>query len=190
MSNVVVFDTITGDVKYAGQIRDSDIELQELGANQSLVILDEPFDPITQTFDHETGEISPLVISDEQQIAAAKVELLGRAAAQFTLLVGKGFEFNGANYQIDDYSRGNMTAIATRGGIAPATWPGDGYPWIATDNTVTLFATPADFITFGVAVSDYYGSLVFALRSIKDAVLALPDLAACAAFDVKQGWPA
>jgi hypothetical protein len=144
---------------------------------------------------------SPVVLvavvqTDEEITAAAFVDAKNAVAqacdGQFKARLSAGYTFGGVRYQIDDASRANMTGAAVIASLAlsgSGAWPEGGYPWIAADNSIHLFAAPADFIAFGQAVAAYYAALVLNARGLKNSISSLTDTAACAAFDVTQGWP-
>jgi len=137
---------------------------------------------------HLTGGGSETV--DTRDIEDARADAISRLAFEFVARVDAGRNYGGANYQVDDVSRANISgasAMALAVQASDGAWP-EGFYWIASDNSHTAMSA-ADMIAFGMDVGAYYTALVVSNRALKDLIAALLTNEACDAFVVTEGWP-
>lgn len=190
-SDFVIYD-VSGNILRTGRCSEGALDFQPLKAGESLIVGAGSW--TTHKVDLSGQE--PVIVSKTVNEMAPSLDdlksaLVQKVLAEFDRRVAAGFTYINVLYQITDYSRSNMTAAAVLATLALAgqfTWPVNGYPWIASDNSIQTF-TAAGFVAFGAAVAAYYAAMVFNSRSLKDSIVALADATACASFDVTQGWP-
>jgi len=129
-------------------------------------------------------------VVDTRDLEEARVEAIVRLGFKFADLVSQGRNYAGANYQIDDASRANVSgasAMALAVQASDGSWP-DGFAWIASDNSRTPLSA-SQMITFGLDIGAYYTALIVNNRALKDQIALLESNEACDAFDMTEGWP-
>jgi hypothetical protein len=113
--------------------------------------------------------------------------------AAYEARVAAGLDHAGHAWQIDEQSRANIAGLAARAGfkllgLPGITWPDDGQPYRAIDNTWAAFS-PADFLALAQAVADLYTAIRVRYAALKDTAAAAADAPAIAAIDPATGWP-
>lgn len=99
-----------------------------------------------------------------------------------------------APVQIDDASRANVIGAALQAsiikgnGTITATWPGT-YTWRLADNTAYSIPSAPAMILFAIKVAGAYLALRTVAWGHKDAINALTDPNAVAAYDITVNWP-
>lgn len=131
------------------------------------------------------GTPDPVDLSDLKSAKKMEIE------AAFAAAVAAGMPYGGKVLQIDDASRQNIAAVATRAigvvqSIAGMTWPA-GFAWRMADNSY-LTISAATFLAMGQAAADRYTALILHRGVLKDAVAAAADAAAIDVIDPTAGW--
>lgn len=74
--------------------------------------------------------------------------------------------------------------VAVLAGVVP-----NPRPWTPRGATTPIMVSNAELITIGATIMARIDALVQAYLTHKAAILALPDAAAVAAYDIESGWP-
>jgi len=129
-------------------------------------------------------------IWDEDAHKAARLQ---EVEQEFLNRLDAPFPYDSKNWQVDKKSQ---DSIAKRSIYAKVSNDDPtNYPWISelqtwrdADNVDQTFATPADYMNLGKAVTEHVATLFISMQNHKDAVRALTTYEDVAAYDVSINW--
>lgn len=128
---------------------------------------------------------------DPVDLVSAKAAKIAEIETAFAAAVEAGMPHADKVLQIDDASRQNIAAVATRAiGVVQAidgmTWP-PGFAWRMADNS-WLPIEPAEFLAMAQQAADFYTAFIVHRAGLKDAVTGAASVAALNAIDAAAGW--
>jgi len=146
------------------------------------------------------AEAAPLAPSDGRQIwnglawiwpaQIIRDDVLALIGARYQAALAAGLSYGGKVLQIREQDQGNLTAMGNEARWAKATaatWPAN-FAWRMADDSFLGLTTADAMIALGEAAK----AEVYRLRQVKwghvDAVRALSDGHAIAAYDFETGW--
>lgn len=131
------------------------------------------------------------VIDDEALwLLFAKVAKLEDLAQMYQNKIAAGFFYGGKVIQIGDEDTRNINAQTTKATICmdgKAPWNPD-FAWITLDNSMLALPTPQDMVDMALAAGAYVEGLIFANRTLKNAISGAASKAALDLIDL-GGWP-
>ena len=144
-------------------------------------------EPLPEGFVRPTQEeIDAALLGLDQEARCDAVDAL----YQEKLLAG--FLYEGKRYEIDDGSQSKIGNLALTAGFSIINMPSvtwEPTPFIAADNSATMFATAEDYMSFANAAKDAFKA-VFAKRyALKVACRAATTAEDLASIDIAAGWP-
>lgn len=159
------------------------------------VAVADPTNAVTAGWTYVDGVFSPPVL-DAIPLATLQAMRLAQVDALYLTKLTAGATLPGvsAPVQIDDASRANVIGAALQAsiikgnGTITATWPGT-YTWRLADNTAYSIPSAPAMILFAIKVAGAYLALRTVAWAHKDAINALTDPNAVAAYDITVNWP-
>jgi len=126
---------------------------------------------------------------DPEDLVSAKISAIEVLYAAKSL---HGFAHGGKRFELDDGSQQKIAALATSSGffllgVGDVTWA--PLPFVAADNSVRVFATPADFIVFANAAKLAAQALFARRYALKTLCRGAVSAEEVEAIDIATGWP-
>lgn len=125
------------------------------------------------------------------ELRDAKADKVTAINAAFDAEIAAGFSYAGKVIDLDEASRANIAAAATRAMAVALALPGmawpDGFAWRTKDNT-TLDLDPSEMLGMGQEAADRFTALILIRGALKDAVAAATSAEELEAVDPAAGW--
>jgi hypothetical protein len=118
-------------------------------------------------------------------LAEVKAARRAEISALYAQKLAAGMAYQGKTLQVDEDSQLRIIGAAAAAGMV-STVPAVG--WRMADNTFLPLPNAAAMIALGQAAAAYVEGLRARMWAHKDAIAALPDAAAVAAYDIAAGW--
>lgn len=128
-----------------------------------------------------------ITVNKSLELTAAQAALCDQVDAKRLGLIAAGLNWQGNVFQIDDGSQAIMTTMMLAYTIGQ-TNPSGGV-WRSAAN-VNVPMTDAQVKALILGAQTYVKGLLYNGWALKDQINKLTTLAAVAAFDITQGWPA
>jgi len=140
---------------------------------------------------YDGNVISPAPIA-APAIDDAKAARRGEVEALFQQKLAAGFAYGARHIQLRDGDRANIGGMAQQAQLVLASMPGVAWPadfaWRCADDSNVALATASDGLQMALAAAGAYLALSRVRWGHKDAIKALDDVAAIAAYDIEAGW--